>query len=163
MNERLEARALRQLAAEGEPAARVAAYPTMLQLPFRRVVARTGSEVRVGWANALGDGPIAWERFSPARGPLVDAALASEAGRVLAWFAMGEATPRLAEAGGRAVVEIDDLRYGVPGHPESGLWGVRVFFGPDGRPSRAERFDRPLPVGPGQLLRRIWRGTLGLS
>jgi hypothetical protein len=135
----------------------------MLQLPFRRVVARHGSEVRVGYANALGSAPIAWESFAPSQGPLVDAARGTYEGRVLEWFAMGEATPRLEAREDGAVVEIDDLRYGFPGHPRDGLWGVRVFLDAAGRPVRAERFDRPLPLPARRLLEAIWRGTLGVS
>jgi hypothetical protein len=135
----------------------------MLQLPYRRVVARDDGEVLVGWTSALREAPLAWERFAPANGPLVDAARATHEGRVLEWFAMGEATPRLVAGENGPVVEIDDLRYGFPGRPGDGLWGVRVVFDPSGRPARAERFDRPLPVAPRRLLRQLWRGTLGLS
>jgi hypothetical protein len=135
----------------------------MFQLPFRRLVARDAGQVRVGFTNALGAAPVAWESFPPATGPLVAAARATSEGRVLEWFAMGEATPRVEALAGGVVVEIDDLRYGFPGHPRDGLWGVRVFFDPSGHLVRAERFDRPLPVPPRRLLEQIWRGTLGFS
>jgi inner membrane protein len=163
MNDRLEERARAELAALGHPARQVSAYPTMFQLPFRRVVARDAGAVRVGFANALGSDPIAWESFAPARGPSVDAARATFEGSVLEWFAMGEATARVEAAESGAVVEIDDLRYGFPGHPRDGLWGVRVHLDAGGRPVRAERFDRPVPVPPRRLLEQIWRGTLGIS
>lgn len=163
LNHRVEAKASAQLAREGHAAKHVQAYPTMFQLPFRRVVAREGAEVRVGWTNALSGQPIEWERFERSTGPLVEAALGTREGRILEWFAMGEATPRLAEAEGGTVVEIDDLRYGFPGHPRHGLWGVRVHLDPEGRPVRAERFDRPLPLPPRRLLEQLWRGTLEVS
>jgi inner membrane protein len=163
MNERVEARVRAQLAASGPPTATVAAYPTMLQLPFRRVVVRKGDEVLVGWTNALRVEAVSFERFSTARGPLVDAARATYEGRVLEWFAMGEATPRVSSLGGETVVEIDDLRYGFPGHPRDGLWGVRVYFDASSRPVRAERFDRPLPAPPRRILEHLWRGTIGVS
>jgi inner membrane protein len=144
VNARVEAVARRQLAAEGVVAPRVAAYPTLLQLPLRRVVARSGGEVRVGWVSGLAKHPIAWERFVAARGPHVEAARATPEVRLFEWFAMGEATPRLDEA---AVVEFDDLRYGLPGRPRDGLWGVRVRLDAAGRPAGpGERFDRVLPA-----------------
>jgi inner membrane protein len=164
INDRAEAIARAQLAAEGVGASRVSAYPTLLQLPFRRIVARSGDEVRVGWLNVLGPRPIAWERFTAASGPLVEAARAAEEARILEWFAMGEATPRVVDGPGGPVVEIDDLRYGFPGRPQDGLWGVRVRLDGEGRPTGpGERFDRELPAEVLDLLGQVWRETLGLS
>jgi inner membrane protein len=162
VNARAEALARGQLVAEGVTEARVAAYPTLFQLPQRRVVARHGDEVRVGWLSALAPRPIAWERFLAAGGPQVEAARATREVRVLEWFAMGEATPRLEGAG--TVVEFDDLRYGFPGRPRDGLWGVRVHLDPDGRPlGPGERFDRSLPASAPELLGQLWRQAIGAS
>jgi inner membrane protein len=164
VNERAEAIARAQLAAEGVVAARVSAYPTLLQLPFRRIVARSGGEVRIGWLSVVAPRPIAWEGFEAAGGPLVEAARQAEAVRVLEWFAMGEATPRVQATAGGTTVEFDDLRYGFPGRPRDGLWGVRVRLDAAGRPIDAgERFDRDLPAPAPELLGRIWRETLGIS
>ena len=134
VNDRAEDVARRQLATEGLSQARVAAYPTLFQLPFRRVVARSGGEVRVGWLSLLAPRPIAWESFEAASGPAVEAARLTREGRILEWFAMGEATPRVEATTGGAVVEIDDLRFGFPGRPRDGLWGVRVRLDAAGRP-----------------------------
>lgn len=162
VNARAETLARSQLAVQGVGEARVAAYPTLFQLPQRRVVARSGDEVRVGWVSALAPRPIAWERFLAARGPLVEAARSTEEVRVLEWFAMGEATPRL--EGDGTVVEFDDLRYGFPGRPRDGLWGVRVRLDAAGRPlGPGERFDRKLPASAPELLGQIWRHTIGAS
>jgi inner membrane protein len=160
VNERAEALARAQLAAEGAPAARVAAT-RLFQLPFR-ASSRSGDDVHVGWVSLLAPRPIAWERFRAARGPLVDAARATPEVRVLEWFAMGEATPRVGDSG--AVVEFDDLRYGFPGRPRDGLWGVRVRLDPSGRPlGPGERFDRHLPASASELAGQLWRLTLGAS
>ena len=44
---------------------------------------------------------------------------------------------------------MDDLRYGFPGRPKDGLWGVRVRLDAEGRPvGPGERFDRELPRQP---------------
>jgi inner membrane protein len=164
INDRAEAIARAQLAAEGVGASRVSAYPTLLQLPFRRIVARSSDEVRVGWLNVLGPRPIAWERFTAASGPLVEAARAAKEARILEWFAMGEATPRVVDGPGGPVVEIDDLRYGFPGRPQDGLWGVRVCLDGEGRPTGpGERFDRELPAQVVDLLGQMWRESLGPS
>ena len=163
VNARILSLAREDLRAQGFAFSRVAAYPTLLQLPFRRVVARSGDEVRVGWLSLLHPLPIRWESFTQARGPLVDAAFATTEGRVFEWFAMGEATPRVETDGELRLVELDDLRYGFPGSPRDGFWGVRVRLGADGRPLDAERFQRPLPAPVSRLLYTIWRETLGWS
>ncbi len=164
VNDRAEELARRQLAAEGVSDVRVAAYPTLFQLPFRRVVARSDDEVRVGWLSLVAPRPIAWERFEAASGPAVETARLTEEGRILEWFAMGEATPRVEPTADGVIVEMDDLRFGFPGRPRDGLWGVRVRLDADGRPvGPGERFDRALPAPASELVGRIWRETLGIS
>lgn len=165
VNARVETIARRQLEARGTAVARVAAYPTLLQLPYRRVVARGEGRVHVGFVSLLRPRPIEWESFAPAEGPLVEAARLTREARVLEWFAMGEATPRLEPGNpGGFTVELDDLRYGFPGAPREGLWGVRVRLDAAGRPlGPGERIDRQLPAPALALLRTIWRETLGWS
>jgi inner membrane protein len=164
INHRAEVRAAAQLRAEGEVGFRVSAYPTVLQLPLRRIVARRDEEVRIGWLSLLSPRPIDWTCFEDARGPLVDAARGTWEARVLEWFAMGQTAARLEGTGQGAVVEIDDLRYGLPGQPRDGLWGVRVRLDAAGRPTGpGERVNRRPSSPPGELLDQIWRRTLGLS
>jgi inner membrane protein len=164
VNQRIETEARRQLRAQGVEATRVAAYPTLLQLPFRRIVARSGDDVRVGFVSAIRPRPIQWEGFTQASGPQVEVARTTRGVQVLEWFAMGEATPRVVTASGPVHVEFDDLRYGFPGAPREGLWGVRVRLDAEGRPlGPGERFDRELPAPVSKLLRTIWREMLGLS
>ena len=164
VNERIEALALAELRAQGIEASHVAAYPTLLQLPYRRVVARSGDEVRVGFVSLIRPRPIEWEGFTQGRGRLVAAARDTYAARVFEWFAMGEATPRVEPTASGSVVEFDDLRYGLPGAPRDGFWGVRVRLDPDGRPlGPGERFDRELQTPASKLLLTLWRETLGLS
>jgi inner membrane protein len=164
VNRRAEVIATAQLRAEGLHGATVDAYPTLLQLPLRRVVARVGHEVRVGWLTVLAPEPIAWARFEDERGPLVTAARKTREAGVLEWFAMGQTAARIQTTPGGAVVEIDDLRYGLPGAPRDGLWGVRVRLDQAGRPvGPGERVNRPPRAPPGELLGQLWRGALGLS
>jgi inner membrane protein len=164
VNRRAEEIAAAQLRAEGMTQATVNAYPTLLQLPLRRLVARSGDEVRVGWLSLLAPAPIAWTRFEAARGPLVAAARGTWEAGVLEWFAMGQTAARLETTAEGAVVEIDDLRYGFPGRARDGLWGVRVRLDPAGRPvGPAERINRRPASPPGELMGQLWRRTLGLA
>jgi inner membrane protein len=163
VNHRAKAVARAQLEAEGVRDARLDAYPTLFQLPYRRLVARRADEVRVGGLSILAPRPIRWERFREARGPLVDAARGTFEARVLEWFASGQTAATVVEDPPSGVaVEIDDLRYGFPGDPRHGLWAVRVRFDAAGRPVGAgERIERPLPASAGQLLGQMWRQAFG--
>jgi inner membrane protein len=163
VNHRAQELGRSQLAAEGVTGAQVAAYPTMLQLPLRRLVARSGDEVRVGFVSVLAPRPIAWERFRADRGPLVEAARATEEARILEWFASGQTAAKVLRADETGqVVEIDDLRYGLPGNAEQGLWGVRVRLDGSGQPlGPGERIMRPLPLRARSLFGQLWRGTIG--
>ena len=116
----------------------------------------------MGWLSLLAPKPISWARFEEARGPLVRAARETREGRVLEWFAMGQTAARLHRTPEGATVEIDDLRYGLPGAPRDGLWGVRVRLDPIGRPrGPGERLNR-LPSAPlGELTQELFRLTVG--
>jgi inner membrane protein len=164
VNRRAEEFARAQLRAEGVTEATVDAYPTVLQLPLRRVVVRDDEQRRVGWWSLFAPQPIAWTRFEVADGPYVRAARQTWEASVLEWFAMGQTAARLEMTDDGAVVEIDDLRYGLPGHPRDGLWGVRVRLNAAGQPvGSGERINRRPGAAPGELLRQLWRRTLGLS
>ena len=160
LNARAEALARRQLEAEGVVAAEVKAYPTLLQLYLRRVVVREGDAVRVGWISLWRPRPIAWERFTVPKDPLVEAARRTAEGRLFEWFALGQTVASVLDSATGKIVEIDDLRYGFPARPQNGLWGIRVRFDSDGRPvGPVERVDRPLPAPTRTILAQIWRQT----
>jgi inner membrane protein len=160
LNVRAEALARQQLSAEGVSAADVKAYPTLLQLYLRRVVAREPDAVRVGWISLWRPGPIAWERFALPRHPLVDVARHTAEGRLFEWFALGQTAATVLDSATGKIVEIDDLRYGFPASPRPGLWGIRVRFDSDGRPTGpVERVDRPMPAPARMLIGQIWRRT----
>jgi hypothetical protein len=163
LNESLKARVSGALTRGGLSTATpadVQAYPTLLQLYLRRVVVRQDGEVRVGWVSTWRkDEPGRWESFDVRSDPRIEAARATPEGRILEWFAAGQTGGRGVDGG--AAVEIDDLRYGIPGRPRDGLWGIRVPLDAQGRPSGpVTRFDRPLPDAPGRLLLSIFRDAL---
>ena len=160
LNGAAEAQARAELASEGVPAAEVRAYPTLLQLYLRRIVARDGDEVRVGWLSLWSPRTIEWRRFTAARDPLVTAARETDEGRLLEWFAMGQTAAALRGSTAGTVVEIDDLRYGFPSRPREGLWGIRARFDAGGHlEGRPERIDRPLPAPVRALVSQIFRET----
>lgn len=163
LNAATEAQAARLLAAEGAPAARVRAYPTLLQPWLRRVVARDpGGEVRVGLHTMLEPDRIYWERFREPTHPLIARTLATREGTILTWFAMGEITGRVQPTADGWIVEVHDLRYGFPGAPDEGLWGIRAAYDGGGRLlGPIERFDQPRDAAARARLRALWRAVWG--
>jgi hypothetical protein len=162
MNENLKARVRQDIVAagvKGAATADVQAYPTLLQLFLRRVVVRAGDEVRIGWVSTWRNNGGRWESFVAPVDPRIAAARATREGQILEWFASGVTAGRIVdEADGRAFVEIDDLRYGFPGRPADGLWGIRVPLSAAGLPTGpAERFNRPLPDSTSEALRFLFR------
>jgi inner membrane protein len=160
LNHEAEARARAELAEAEIRTADVRAYPTLLQLYLRRLVARDGDEIRVGWLSLWNPRRIQWQSFREVPDPRVDEARRTREGRLFEWFAGGQTAATLVTTPAGAVVEIDDLRYGFPSDARHGLWGIRVRFDDAGRVvSPVERIDRPLPEPARTLLRRIWWDT----
>ncbi len=135
----------------GARRAEVRVYPTLLQPLMRRVVARQDGTVWVGWHTTLAMGCPFGERFpeppsSAEAGELRD----TWEGRLMRWFALDDVvvhTTRLPD--GSALVEMEDLRYGMPGQPPSrSMWGVRARYDAAGRRTGpVERFRRPRAEG----------------
>jgi inner membrane protein len=155
------------LSAEGHPDARVRAYPTIFQPYLRRVVARVDDEVRVGFYTPFRPGEPVWQSFTPSQHPLIEALESTPEGALFVWFAMDEVTGRVVESPRGSVVELEDLRYGYPGRPDQGIWGIRAVFDGEGRllePVR--RFNRRrdgLRFGAGDLWRGIWGDFSGFG
>jgi inner membrane protein len=163
LNRRAETEVRVMLAAEGVGGASVRAYPTIFQPYLRRIVARTPDEVRVGLYSTWRPEPPVWERFRPPPPhPLVEELSRTREGSLFIWFAMGEITHRVSSDGGNTVVEIDDLRYGFPGAPDRGIWGIRAAFDHRGRlRGPVQRFDRGRPGLSLAILRGLAKATFG--
>jgi inner membrane protein len=162
-NRRAEAEVRRALAAEGIHGAAVRSYPTILQPYLRRVVVRTPDEVRVGLYTALRPGRPVWETFEPPPPhPLIEKLSRTREGAIFIWFAMGEVAARVIERGDVSIVEIDDLRYGLPGAPDQGMWGIRASFDRNGElRGSVKRFARSRPGTVRGTLRALARATVG--
>lgn len=151
---------------EGPPVAAfddVRAFPTVLQLALWRVVVRTEDAVFVGYRSLLADTPTRWTRVPRFAGPTPEAVtttvLGSPVGATFRWFADDYWAVRVEREGARATVVLHDLRYGLPGRPDAGLWGLRVDPA-DRNPRPPERFRRPTPSF-GTMARTLWAGIRG--
>lgn len=161
LNEKAEAEALTQLTASGHTPERVRAYPTLLQVWLRRLVARGENEVRVGYISMWRPGRVSWHRLAIPSHPSIERLRQSEEGRLFEWFTSGETFPHVKEVGGGVIVEIDDMRYSFGPDLERGSWGISAFFDDDdaGRSmGEVRRFIRP-PMGFKGSLAFLWRAT----
>ncbi len=146
LTRRAERFAVEQLHQQGINAS-VTGYTTVLQPWLRRLIGRsvnrTGKpEVHIGYVSMLRPSPISWHRFQTEQHPAIDALRNSERGQLFEWFASGQTVGHLKPPD---VVELDDIRYGLPNAPEFGLWGVRAHFSQNSpsKLSKVERFNRP--------------------
>ncbi len=125
LNLAAEREAAQQLAADGIAEAHVAAFPTLLQVHYRRVVARTPEEDRVGFISMWQPCEIDWS-VAP-RTPehrIVEELRATREGRIFDWFTMGWARYRLEAADGGLRVLGTDLRYGFTGDPDRSIFSI---------------------------------------
>jgi inner membrane protein len=165
LNERAEARVMAELRYAGRAPVTLRAYPTLFQPFLRRVIARGPEVVRIGLYTPLGDGRTFWEsEFREATpGPLARDLLDTWEGRTFTQFAMGETTTYVREVPQGKLVEIEDLRFALPGTiPTRGLWGIRALYDASGRRiGPVERYDggRLEQVVPISVA--IWRATWG--
>jgi hypothetical protein len=121
----------------------------------------------VGLYTPFRPGEPAWERFTPPQHPLIEVLKRTPEGELFVWFAMEEVTARVIESPRGTVVELEDLRYGYPGRPDQGIWGIRAVFDREGRllgpVSRFSRRRDGLRFGPRDLWRAIWGDFSGFG
>jgi inner membrane protein len=143
LNQQAEREASRQLHQAGVEPSRIAAFPTLLQVHYRRIVARTQDADLVGFLSMWHPCAIQWSRQSrdyPAA-PAVQAFLATREGRIFDWFSMGWGRYRVDGAAGAARVVATDLRYGFTDDPN------RSIFTASAPLDTAGRLDGPVQAG----------------
>ena len=162
LNDSARNRAEEQLIADGVRPTEVSAYPTLLQPWFRRVVARADQGIHVGWISLWQPRPIEWSAFDSNPDPRVARVRQTREGQIFEWFTMGQNAASIVESADGSVVEIDDLRYGIPATPRQGLWALRAELRADGSlvaPPR--RIHRELPAPLSVLVQQLLLETFG--
>lgn len=135
LNEDARRTAIDQLRAAGIDDAEVHAYPTVLQIHYRRLVARSPALDRVGYLSTWAPCLIDWGSAPRLRDPRIDHLRNERAGRVFDWFAMGMTHPVITSRGdGTVTVDLADLRYGFDTNPARSIFSVSQPFDAVGRP-----------------------------
>lgn len=143
LNRQAEAHVAKQLEREGVRVENIRCYPVVLQIFLRRVVVHAPGNVLVGNLSMWKPHTVAWREFTPQTDPRVRALEETEEGKIFRWFALNQIASRVIEDGEGFIVEMDDIRYGFPGRPDYGIWGMRGRFDRDGTLlGDVEIFDR---------------------
>lgn len=127
LNEAAVAYARKDLAARGAEPAVVWAFPTILQMHLRRVVARTPTEDLVGFVSMARPCPIVWARHPRDDASIVGVLRNSNEGRIFEWFSTG----LTAAYSDQRRVFLTDLRYGFATDVLSGNWRLEADVGPE--------------------------------
>ncbi len=162
LNHQAERLARRQLETDGVRFTQLRAYPTVLQLWLRRVVVGSDDMIRVGYVSMLEPQPIQWFTAPRSEHPLIARLADTEKGRVFSWFAQDMLAGHVRPTPGGVVVELHDIRYGLPPIADRGFWGIRATFSEDGEQlTPVERFRRRMDGTTGRALRDLWRAAWG--
>lgn len=106
------------------------AFPTVLQLHYRRIVVRTDAEVLVGYLSTWVPCPVEWGR-APSGDERAGLALAgTKEGRIFEWFSMGWSYPFLQRTANGLQAVASDLRYGASADPRESFFSIAARFDP---------------------------------
>ena len=119
--------AQRQLADQGIVDVEVQSFPTILQLHYRRVVARTATEDRVGYISMWQPCPIEWGVAPREPEPRFKELSGNRKVDIFEWFTMGwiHKTTRLVN--GQTQYRMYDLRYGTTTQAAESLFAIKAL------------------------------------
>jgi inner membrane protein len=159
---RAEAAARSQLVSAGIEPESLAAFPTILQVHLRRVVARTPDTDRVGFYSTWAPCEIEWMSAPRINGDdraLVANFRATREGSVFEWFAMGWARFGLSRVENGWQLILSDLRYGFDNDPLKSIFSVTADLDPTGMPVSTAAAGRVGPRDPQSVFERLVRDT----
>ncbi len=128
LNEVAEQTAIAQLHAAGIGDVQVSAYPTILQIYYRRIVARTATEDRVGYLNTAAPCPISWGVAPRVPAESLAALRATRPGHVFTWFTMDMAHATIDATSAFTRIRVADLRYGTVTDPTQSIFTLEADF-----------------------------------
>lgn len=106
------------------------AFPTVLQVHYRRIVIRTETEILVGYLSTWAPCPVDWGR-APSGDQRAGLALTgTQEGRIFEWFSMGWSYPFLRRTANGLEAAASDLRYGATSNPRESFFSISARFDP---------------------------------
>jgi inner membrane protein len=161
LNVAAEAEARRQVADSGMTVERLSAFPTILQVHYRRVVVRTPTEDRVGFLSMWDPCPIEWTTAprNDENSAAVAAFLDTREGRIFDWFTMDWARYRIDRAAQGDVVRATDLRYGFTADPNESIFNAQAPIAAAGTLVGSVRAGRDGTDAAGERLALLFRDT----
>jgi len=161
LNVAAEAETRRQLAGTGVTPERLSAFPTILQVHYRRVVVRTATADRVGFVSMWAPCPIEWTTAprDDEDSAAVAAFLDTREGRIFDWFTMGWGRYRVDRAREPDVVRATDLRYGFTADPDESIFNARAPLDSRGSLAGPVRAGRDGTDAAGERLALLFRDT----
>lgn len=157
---RAEQAAAIQLQQAGIGVERLAAFPTILQVHLRRVVARSADADRVGFYSTWAPCDIDWYRAERTqRTEIIEPFLSTREGRVFNWFSMGWAHYRLEPESGGFQLTVSDLRYGFDDDPLSSVFTLNALVDGSGNVANSATAGRTRPTDTDALLERLITDT----
>ncbi|MEJ2089923.1 MAG: hypothetical protein P8Y69_15895, partial [Gammaproteobacteria bacterium] len=115
-----------QLADQGVAVERIAAFPTILQVHLRRVVARSADVDRVGFYSTWSPCEIEWFEAPRLGLETYRPVLTTREGRIFDWFTMGWAHYGIVPAAPGYRLTGGDLRYGFDERPFDSIFSISV-------------------------------------
>lgn len=151
-NARAESAAREQLASVGISPTRLSAFPTLLQVYLRRVVARSPDVDRVGFYSTWSPCEITWFTAPRSDPAAYRDFLETRAGRIFDWFAMGWAHYSVRTGSDDRVLLASDLRYGFDDDPLVSVFTVAVELDHANHPVGPARAGSSTPADPERAL-----------
>ena len=119
--------AVRQLENQGIHNAVVQSFPTIFQIHYRRVVARTPTEDWVGYISMWRPCIIEWGIAERSPENSFNEVSDLRAIRIFEWFAMGWLHKTVSERDGNTLYQLADLRYGLNTNPKESFFSLNVI------------------------------------
>ena len=116
-----------QLAEQGIINVQVQSFPTILQLHYRRVVARTPTEDRVGYISMWNPCAIEWGITSREPESNFTALAGNRKADIFEWFTMGWIHKTTRIVNGETQYRMYDLRYGTTNDSAESLFAIKVL------------------------------------
>lgn len=142
----------KQLKEDHVKPSQVRAYTTLFQLFLRRVVAHVDNQVWIGFASTWNPQSILWQKFDQPAESLCQPLAESREGKIMDWFTAHDYAYALSSTPQGDVLEMYDIRFGLPGSTILGPWGISASIDKTGKlNSNVEKLNKGIRASFGDV------------